>query len=43
VTTTGAATDIREGQVIKEGRTFFVSDRFGEVPPGNTAALGLGS
>jgi glycogen debranching enzyme len=41
VTTTGTATDIREGQVIKEGRTFFVTDRFGNVPPKNTAALGL--
>jgi glycogen debranching enzyme len=41
VTTTGSATDIREGQVIKEGRAFFVTDRFGDVPPGNTAALGL--
>ena len=41
MTTTGTATDIREGQVIKEGRTFFVTDRFGNVPPSNTAALGL--
>jgi glycogen debranching enzyme len=36
-----ATTDIREVQVIKEGRTFFLSDRFGDVPEGNTAALGL--
>jgi glycogen debranching enzyme len=34
-------TDIRDGQVIKHDRTFFLSDRFGEVPEGNQAALGL--
>ena len=36
-----ATVDIREVQVIKHGRTFFISDRFGDVPRGNTAALGL--
>jgi glycogen debranching enzyme len=36
-----AAVDIRDVQVIKDGRTFFISDRYGDVPPGNTAALGL--
>jgi glycogen debranching enzyme len=36
-----AATDIREVQVIKEDRTFLVTDRFGDVPEQNTAALGL--
>jgi glycogen debranching enzyme len=41
VTRGGAATDIREVQVIKEDRTFFLSDRFGDVPEKNTAALGL--
>jgi glycogen debranching enzyme len=35
------ATDIRDAQVIKHDRTFFLSDRFGDVPVGNTAALGL--
>jgi glycogen debranching enzyme len=34
-------TDIREGQVIKHDRVFFLSDRFGDVPEGNQAALGL--
>jgi glycogen debranching enzyme len=38
---TGAATDIREVQVIKDDRTFFLSDRYGDVPERNTAALGL--
>jgi glycogen debranching enzyme len=38
---TPAAVDIREVQVIKDNRTFFLSDRYGDVPPGNTAALGL--
>jgi glycogen debranching enzyme len=33
--------DIREVQVIKDDRTFLVTDRFGDVPDGNTAALGL--
>ena len=33
--------DIREVQVIKDGRTFLVTDRYGDVPEGNTAALGL--
>jgi glycogen debranching enzyme len=41
VSRTGAATDIRDVQVIKEDRTFFLSDRFGDVPERNTAALGL--
>ena len=41
VTRGGAATHIREVQVIKEDRTFFLSDRFGDVPEKNTAALGL--
>lgn len=36
-----AATDIRDAQVIKHDRTFFLSDRMGEVPEGNSAALGL--
>src|SRR5438045_6847158 len=35
------ATDIRLTQVIKHGRSFFVSDENGDVPQGNTAALGL--
>ncbi|MGH2686295.1 MAG: glycogen debranching N-terminal domain-containing protein, partial [Actinomycetota bacterium] len=33
--------DIREAQVIKDDRTFLVTDRLGDVPEGNTAALGL--
>jgi glycogen debranching enzyme len=41
MTRTGPTTDIREVQVIKDDRTFLVTDRFGEVPEGNTAALGL--
>ncbi len=41
MTETPAGVDIREVQVIKEDRTFFISDRFGEVPERNTAALGL--
>lgn len=41
MTETAAGVDIREVQVIKEDRTFFISDRFGEVPEPNTAALGL--
>jgi glycogen debranching enzyme len=41
VTRTGAATDIRDVQVIKEDRTFLLTDRFGDVPEPNTAALGL--
>ncbi|MGH2740745.1 MAG: amylo-alpha-1,6-glucosidase [Actinomycetota bacterium] len=36
-----AAVDIRDVQVIKEDRTFIVSDKFGDMPEGNTAALGL--
>ncbi|HEX2031886.1 MAG TPA: glycogen debranching N-terminal domain-containing protein [Actinomycetota bacterium] len=38
---TQSGMDIREVQVIKEDRTFFISDRFGDVPEPNTAALGL--
>jgi glycogen debranching enzyme len=41
MTTTGAVVDIREVQVIKDDRTFLVTDRFGDIPDGNTAALGL--
>jgi hypothetical protein len=41
MTRTGTATDIRKVQVIKDDRTFLVTDRFGDVPEGNTAALGL--
>jgi glycogen debranching enzyme len=36
-----AAVDIRDAQVIKHDRAFFLSDAFGDVPEGNTAALGL--
>jgi glycogen debranching enzyme len=36
-----AAVDIRDVQVIKEDRTFFVSDPYGDVPQGNRSALGL--
>src|SRR5712691_12840738 len=36
-----AVTDIRDVQVIKHGSAFFLWDRFGDVPGGNTAALGL--
>ena len=35
------ATDIREVQVIKDDRTFLLTDRYGDAPDGNTAALGL--
>jgi glycogen debranching enzyme len=41
MTRTGAATDIRDVQVIKEDRTFLITDGFGDVPEQNTAALGL--
>ncbi|HEX2267273.1 MAG TPA: glycogen debranching N-terminal domain-containing protein, partial [Actinomycetota bacterium] len=34
-------TDIRDNQVIKHNRTFFLSNRFGDVPEDNQAALGL--
>jgi hypothetical protein len=34
-------TDIRDVQVIKHDRAFFLSDRFGDVPEDNQAALGL--
>src|SRR6266498_2616805 len=34
-------TDIRDVQVIKHDRAFFMSDRFGDVPEDNQAALGL--
>jgi glycogen debranching enzyme len=33
--------DIRDAQVIKHDRGFFLSDRFGDVPEDNLAALGL--
>jgi glycogen debranching enzyme len=36
-----AAVDIRDVQVIKEDRTFFISDAYGDVPSGNRSALGL--
>ncbi|MGH2722899.1 MAG: amylo-alpha-1,6-glucosidase [Actinomycetota bacterium] len=36
-----AGVDIREVQVIKDDRTFFLSDRYGDVPEDNRAALGL--
>jgi glycogen debranching enzyme len=41
MTEVGRVVDIREDQVIKDDRTFLVTDRFGNVPEGNTAALGL--
>ncbi len=41
MTETGPVVDIRDVQVIKDDRTFLVTDRFGNVPEGNTAALGL--
>ncbi|MGH2692807.1 MAG: glycogen debranching N-terminal domain-containing protein, partial [Actinomycetota bacterium] len=41
MTTTGGVVDIREVQVIKDDRTFLVTDRFGDISEGNTAALGL--
>lgn len=41
MTTTGAVVDIRDVQVIKDGRTFLVTDQLGDIPEGNTAALGL--
>jgi glycogen debranching enzyme len=41
VATTASVVDIREVQVIKDDRTFLVTDRFGDIPEGNTAALGL--
>jgi glycogen debranching enzyme len=37
----GAAVDIRDVQVIKHDRTFLLTDRWGNVPELNTAALGL--
>jgi glycogen debranching enzyme len=33
--------DIREVQTIKHDRVFLCCDRFGDIPKGNTAALGL--
>lgn len=36
-----SVTDIREAQVIKHDRAFFLSDRFGDIPEDNQAALGL--
>jgi glycogen debranching enzyme len=41
MTDTGPVVDIRDVQVIKDDRTFLVSDRFGDVPEDNRAALGL--
>lgn len=41
MTRSGEATDIRDVQVIKEDRTFLLTDRFGDVPEDNEAALGL--
>jgi glycogen debranching enzyme len=41
MTETGPVVDIRDVQVIKDDRTFLVTDRMGNVPEGNTAALGL--
>src|ERR671925_1885788 len=35
------ATDIRDVQVIKHDRGFMLSDARGDIPEGNTAALGL--
>ena len=40
MTTTGVV-DIRDVQVIKDDRTFLVTDQFGDISEGNTAALGL--
>jgi glycogen debranching enzyme len=37
----GLVVDIRDVQVIKDGRTFLVTDRFGDMPEDNAAALGL--
>jgi glycogen debranching enzyme len=37
----GPVVDIRDVQVIKDDRTFLVTDGYGNVPEGNTAALGL--
>ncbi|MFN2590316.1 MAG: glycogen debranching N-terminal domain-containing protein, partial [Actinomycetota bacterium] len=34
-------TDIRDVQVIKHDQAFFLSDRYGDVPENNQAALGL--
>jgi glycogen debranching enzyme len=36
-----APTDIRDVQVIKHDQSFFLTDRYGDVPEGNQAALGL--
>jgi glycogen debranching enzyme len=41
VTKPKAAVDIRDVQVIKHDRAFFIGDEFGDVPSDNTAALGL--
>ncbi|MGH2766400.1 MAG: glycogen debranching N-terminal domain-containing protein, partial [Actinomycetota bacterium] len=41
MTVMGPVVDIRDVQVIKDDRTFLVTDRFGNVPEGNTSALGL--
>ncbi len=34
-------THIRDVQVIKHDRSFFLADRYGDVPEENEAALGL--
>ncbi len=36
-----ATVDVRDAQVIKHDRAFFLSDEFGDVPADNRAALGL--
>src|SRR5918999_3897035 len=41
MTQTGPVVDIRDVQVVKDDRTFLVTDRQGNVPEGNSAALGL--
>jgi glycogen debranching enzyme len=41
VRTPSPTLDIRDVQVIKDGRTFFQTNRYGDVPAGNAAALGL--
>src|SRR5919109_390386 len=41
MTEMGPVVDIREDQVIKDDRPFLVTDRYGTLPEGNTAALGL--
>lgn len=41
MTSTRSVVDIRDVQVIKDDRTFLVTDAFGDIADGNTAALGL--